>query len=152
MKILMVCLGNICRSPLAEGIMYHKIQQQGLDWEVDSAGTGYWHVGEAPDQRSILVASKNGIDISQQKARQFDAADLNRYDLIYAMDASNYRNIIRAANSEEQEAKVDFILNMSRPGYNQAVPDPYYGGDQGFEEVFRLLDEACEAIIEKYKA
>ncbi|MGB1217235.1 MAG: low molecular weight protein-tyrosine-phosphatase [Saprospiraceae bacterium] len=149
MKILMVCLGNICRSPLAEGIMQHKINENGLDWQVDSAGTGSWHAGNLPDSRSIDVAKKNGMDITNQRARQFQAADLDEFDIIYAMDASNYQNILRLATNEEQKKKVELIMNMSRPNINQTVPDPYYG-DDGFDGVFEMLEEACEAILKKY--
>ena len=147
MKILMVCLGNICRSPLAEGIMQNKINEHGLDWSIDSAGTGSWHVGEQPDPRSIEVARKYGIDITSQRARQFRAADLREFDLIYAMDSSNFRNILNKANSSEEEDKVKMIMNEVQPGYNQNVPDPYWDND-GFEQVYQMLDEACERIIE----
>ena len=147
MKILMVCLGNICRSPLAEGIMQNKINEHGLDWSIDSAGTGSWHVGEQPDPRSIEVARKYGIDITSQRARQFRAADLREFDLIYAMDSSNFRNILHKANSPSEEEKVKMIMNEVQPGYNQNVPDPYWDND-GFEQVYQMLDEACERIIE----
>ncbi len=149
MKILMVCLGNICRSPLAEGIMKHKATEKGLDWEVGSAGTGSWHAGELPDSRSIEVADKHGIDITDQRARQFVKSDLDNYDLIFAMDASNYQDIIRMTDNENQKGKVHLIMNMSRPGMNQTVPDPYWGND-GFQNVYDMLDEACEAVLEKY--
>lgn len=149
MKILMVCLGNICRSPLAEGILQNKISRLGLNWQVDSAGTGSWHVGESPDHRSVAIARKYGIDISQQRARQFRSADLQEFDLIFAMDSSNYQNILSLANSSEEEEKVEMIMNLVQPGYNQNVPDPYYDND-GFEQVFRMLDEACDRIIDKF--
>jgi low molecular weight protein-tyrosine phosphatase len=148
MKILMVCLGNICRSPLAEGIMQNKIDQHGLDWTVDSAGTSSWHIGERPDRRSIMVADKYGIDISHQRARQFNAADLQEFDIIFAMDSTNYQDILRMANSPEEEQKVEMIMNRLQPGFNQNVPDPYYDSD-GFDLVFRMLDEACEKVIER---
>ena len=148
MKILMVCLGNICRSPIAEGIMQKKIAQGGLDWSVDSAGTGSWHVGEMPDSRSIEVAQKYGIDITSQRSRQFTASDLKEFDLIFAMDSSNYRNILDKANSKEEEGKIEMIMNVVKPGYNQNVPDPYYDND-GFDLVFKMLDEACEKVIER---
>jgi len=147
MKILMVCLGNICRSPLAEGILQHKVNQQNLNWQVDSAGTGAWHVGENPDPRSIETARDHGIDISHQRARQFRAADLETYDLIFAMDSSNYSNIMRMAATASQEQKVDLILNLVEPGRNVNVPDPYYGGDSGFEKVYQMLDQACDRLI-----
>jgi len=148
MKILMVCLGNICRSPLAEGIMRHKIETNGLDWAVDSAGTGSWHIGNPPDPRSVEVAKKHGLDISYQRAMQFKAHHLDKFDLIFAMDASNYQNILKLANNEAQEAKVSMIMNMASPNRNQGVPDPYWD-DNGFEQVYQMLDEACEAIIQK---
>ena len=148
MKILMVCLGNICRSPLAEGIMQNKISKHGLDWMVDSAGTGSWHVGEKPDGRSVAVAFKYGIDISNQRARQFRESDLQEFDLIFAMDSSNYQNILKMAKTPEEEQKVEMIMNRLQPGINQNVPDPYYDND-GFELVFQMLDKACEMIIEK---
>lgn len=150
MKILMVCLGNICRSPLAEGILRQKIKENNLDWQVDSAGTGYWHVGELPDERSIAVAKAHGIDISYQRARQLRPEDLQEYDLIFTMDASNYRNTIAFATSNTDKEKVDMIMNLVRPGGNQKVPDPYYNSD-GFEEVFQMLDGACQKLIEKYR-
>ena len=150
MKILMVCLGNICRSPLAEGIMENKINQFNLDWQVDSAGTGAWHVGELPDPRSIKVAQKYNIDITNQRARQFRKDDLEEFDLILTMDASNYQNVKRLASSPTQIDKVKMIMNFVSPGMNQPVPDPYYGND-GFENVFEMLDEACDKIIEKHK-
>ena len=149
MKILMVCLGNICRSPLAEGIMKAKIEAAGKDWTVDSAGTGAWHAGELPDPRSMEVAKKNQIDISDQRARQFITRDFDDFDMIYAMDASNYREILAMANSEEEKEKVKMILNEVYPNENRRVPDPYYGGPSGFDDVFALLDEACTVILEK---
>ncbi|MCB0625721.1 MAG: low molecular weight phosphotyrosine protein phosphatase [Saprospiraceae bacterium] len=149
MKILMVCLGNICRSPLAEGILKEKIKENGLPWEVDSAGTGSWHVGEPPDPRSVAVARAHGIDILDQRARQFRPADFRQFDLIFAMDASNYQNILRMAPSGTDTSKVELIMNVVDPGRNRAVPDPYWD-DNGFEGVFRMLDEACERIIQRH--
>ncbi len=147
MKILMVCLGNICRSPLAHGIMQQIIEEQHLDWEVDSAGTGAYHINQPPDQRSIEMARQNGIDISTQRARQISPKDLEDFDLIFAMDSENYQNILRLANSKEQEAKVRLILNESTPNQNRSVPDPYYGGERGFYKVFQLLDEAIHQFV-----
>lgn len=149
MKILMVCLGNICRSPLAEGIMKHKIKQHNLSWQVDSAGTGHWHSGASPDRRSIAVARKYGIDISDQRARQIRKQDLDTFDYVFAMDHSNFRDILRLAETPEKKHKVEMILNLVRPGANQSVPDPYYD-DNGFEEVFYLLNEACDKVIERF--
>lgn len=150
MKILMVCLGNICRSPLAEGIMRHQIAQNNLDWTVDSAGTGAWHVGEKPDPRSIEVAHRYGLDITHQRARQFKAADLEHFDLIFAMDSSNYQNILKLATSDTLSAKVHLIMNEVHPDRNQNVPDPYWDND-GFENVYQMLDSACRAIIQKHQ-
>lgn len=149
MKILMVCLGNICRSPLAEGILKEKINQHNLPWQVDSAGTGSWHIGETPDQRSVAVAKAHGINILDQRARQFTTADLDQYDLIYAMDQSNYQNILSLAANAKQQAKVRLILNEVDPGKNLSVPDPYWD-DHGFEGVFQMLNQACEKIVERY--
>ncbi len=146
----MVCLGNICRSPLAEGILQSKIREKGLDWEVDSAGTGAWHVGEKPDRRSIKVAQHNGIDITYQRARQFRAQDLAEYDLVFAMDQSNRSNILRLAQSPSQESKVHLIMNLVEPQSDINVPDPYYD-DNGFKQVFEMLEEACERIIERWQ-
>lgn len=150
MKILMVCLGNICRSPLAEGIMAHKVKQLGLNWQVDSAGTGAWHTGELPDHRSIATARKYSIDITGQRARQLKPHDLERFDLILAMDSSNYQDILHHAVSKKQEEKVHLIMNFVSPGRNQNVPDPYWN-DDGFEQVFGMLDEACDRIIEHFE-
>lgn len=150
MKILMVCLGNICRSPLAEGILRHKIKEHGLDWEVDSAGTGNWHVGQPPDARSIQTARNYGLDITTQRARQFIGKDLDRYDLILAMDTSNYQNILRLAQTEEHRKKVRLILNYVYPDRNQSVPDPYWD-DNGFDQVYKMLLNACEHVIKAHR-
>lgn len=140
----MVCLGNICRSPLAEGILKSKLNAD--KFIVDSAGTSSYHIGNKPDTRSITVAKQNGIDITKQQARQFVKQDFKDFDWIYAMDNSNYNNIIALAANEEEKAKVKLILNASFPNKNLDVPDPYYGGDKGFEKVFTLLDHACTII------
>jgi protein-tyrosine phosphatase len=149
MKVLMVCLGNICRSPLAEGILKNKIAAYDLDWQVDSAGTGSWHIGELPDPRSVATARKYGIDITDQRARQFRASDLDHFDLILTMDQQNYRDVIRLAQAPEQEDKVHMIMNFVQPESNQSVPDPYWD-DDGFEQVYRMLEEACDKIIVKF--
>ncbi|MEZ4887686.1 MAG: low molecular weight protein-tyrosine-phosphatase [Chitinophagales bacterium] len=149
MKVLMVCLGNICRSPLAQGILEQKIKEKGLNWEIDSAGTGAWHVGEKPDSRSIEVAAKHGLDITHQRARKFSIKDFDNFDLIYVMDTSNYRDVIGQAENREEEDKVEMILNEVYPGMNRIVPDPYYQ-QGGFEEVYQLLDKACDKVVEKY--
>ena len=151
MKILMVCLGNICRSPLAEGIMKHKAAERGLDWQVDSAGTGAWHLDERPDSRSIQTARKYGLDITGQRARQINASDLEQFDLILAMDKSNYEDIQRLANSRLQSSKVQLILDYVEPGRQRSVPDPYWD-DDGFDQVYQMLDEACERVIAAHAA
>ncbi|WP_089376450.1 low molecular weight protein-tyrosine-phosphatase [Lutibacter flavus] len=143
-KILMVCLGNICRSPLAEGILKSKVFS--FKTFVDSAGTGAYHVGEKPDKRSIAVAKANGIDISSQKARKFTVEDYDLFDIIYVMDNSNYSNVISLARNEADKLKVKLILNEVFPDENLDVPDPYHGGDFGFRNVYKMLDEACDVI------
>ncbi|GFD93800.1 protein-tyrosine-phosphatase [Alteromonas sp. KUL156] len=146
-KILMVCLGNICRSPLAEGILKSKLSSE--IFVVDSAGTAGYHVGELPDERSIEVARKYGIDITNQRSRKFTKADFDKFDMIFAMDQNNYADIVALSENEEQHEKVKMILNELYPDENRSVPDPYYGGDQGFENVYKMLDEACEIIASK---
>lgn len=149
MKILMVCLGNICRSPLAQGILEQKVKARGLDWEVDSAGTGRYHVGHGPDQRSIEKAMEYGINISHQKSRQIELADLDRFDLILTMDTSNYQNVKALAKDKSQQDKIKLILNYVYPERNMVVPDPYYDG--GFQKVYDLLDEAMDKLISATK-
>ncbi|MES2376460.1 MAG: low molecular weight protein-tyrosine-phosphatase [Bacteroidota bacterium] len=144
MKILMVCLGNICRSPLAEGIMQHLAGKQGLNWQIDSAGTGDWHIGEGPDRRSVRVAQQFGIDISQQICRLFRPSDFDAFDQILVMDKSNLSNILAMARNEDDRKKVSLLL------VDQIVPDPYHD-DRQFEPVFRLIEEGCKAFIQRYK-
>ncbi|WP_418262273.1 low molecular weight protein-tyrosine-phosphatase [Flavobacterium faecale] len=146
-KILMVCLGNICRSPLAEGILASKLPKN--KFIVDSAGTGSWHIGHSPDKRSIAVAQKNKLDISKQKGRQFKTSDFDNFDYIYVMDSSNYNDVIELAKTPEHIAKVNMILNEIFPNENVDVPDPYYGANNGFDLVYKMLDEACETISQK---
>ena len=143
----MVCLGNICRSPLAEGILKSKVYN--FKTFVDSAGTGGYHIGSKPDKRSITVAEKNGLDISSQKARKFTVKDFDNFDIIYAMDNSNYEDMIGLAKNESDKSKVKLILNEIFPGENLDVPDPYFGGDFGFKNVYQMLDECCEVIAKK---
>ncbi len=148
MKILMVCLGNICRSPLAEGVLRHKLEEAGIAGvHVDSAGTSDWHAGEHPDRRSMENAAAHGVDISKLVSRQFVTDDFDRFDRIYVMDSSNYRDVMALARHAEDEKKVALLLNMKWPGKNMAVPDPYFGGEDGFEKVFCLVEEACLAIV-----
>jgi len=144
----MVCLGNICRSPLAEGILKSKATTYQIF--VDSAGTSAYHVDNQPDERSIIVAEKHGINISNQRARKFIAADFDNFDIIYAMDESNFHDIVKLSRNNSDKQKVRMILNEIHPNKNNSVPDPYYGGNEGFENVFQMLDEACEIIIKKY--
>ena len=143
----MVCLGNICRSPLAEGILKSKVDANTVF--VDSAGTAAYHVGNKADERSIDVAEKYGLNIKNQKARKFVVKDFDEFDVIYAMDESNYKNILLLARNVEDEQKVKMILNETHPNKNLSVPDPYYGGNQGFENVYKMLDEACNLIAKK---
>ena len=150
MKILMVCLGNICRSPLAEGVLKHKARQAGLNWTVESAGTNGYHIGEAPHRLSQKVALLNGIDICDQRARQFVREDFDRYDKLYAMADDVLYEMKRIAKNKWDEAKVDFFLNELHPGKDHSVPDPWYGTEPGFHEVYKLINETCDAIIKKY--
>ncbi len=146
-KVLMVCLGNICRSPLAEGILQAKLPKN--KFIVDSAGTANYHVGIAPDKRSVVTAKKFGIDISQQKCRQITKSDFEDFNYIYVMDNSNYKNVLAIAPNEKVKQKVKIILNELHPNTNLEVPDPYYGDMQGFENVYKILDEVCEVIATK---
>ncbi len=150
MKILMVCLGNICRSPLAEGILQDKAFKAGLNWSVESAGTNGYHTGEAPHILSQKVAKLNGIDICQQRSRRFVAADFDQYDKIYALAGDVLSEIRRIARNRYDEKKVDLLMNERFPGRDLDVPDPYYGNEDGYHEVYRMIDEVCEAIVEKY--
>lgn len=143
----MVCLGNICRSPLAEGILASKLPKD--KFTVDSAGTGHWHIGHQPDKRSLETALRNGLDISHQRGRQFSAADFDAFDYIYVMDNSNYADVIALAQTEEHRGKVRLILDEMFPGENVDVPDPYYGMQNGFDMVYRMLDETCDIVAKR---
>jgi protein-tyrosine phosphatase len=149
-KILMVCLGNICRSPLAEGILASKLPED--QFLVDSAGTGSWHIGHSPDKRSIAVAEYHNLSIAHQKGRQFSTKDFDTFDYIYVMDASNYDTVIEMAKNDTQKNKVQMILNELFPRENVDVPDPYYGLANGFENVYQMLDEVCDVIATKLLA
>ena len=146
-KILMVCLGNICRSPLAEGILRSKLPSD--KYIIDSAGTGNYHIGSLPDTRSIDVANKFGLDITNQRGRQFSTRDFDEFNLIYVMDNSNFENVIKLARNENDIAKVKLILDEVYPNQNYDVPDPYHDSSKGFENVFKMLDEATDIIKEK---
>ncbi|MEO8238929.1 MAG: low molecular weight protein-tyrosine-phosphatase [Flavobacterium sp.] len=146
-KVLMVCLGNICRSPLAEGILASKLPKN--KFKVDSAGTGSWHVGHSPDKRSIAVAQKNGLCIDDQKGRQFKTSDFDEFDYIYVMDNSNYNDVIHLAKTPEHKEKVQLILNELFPDENVDVPDPYFGVTNGFDNVYQMLDEVTDIIAKK---
>ena len=150
MRILIVCLGNICRSPLAEGVLKHKARQAGLNWTVESAGTNGLHNGEAPHRLSQKVARMNGIDICEQKSRQFVKADFDRFDKIYAMADDVLDEIRWIAKEKYDPEKVDLFLNELYPGKNKSVPDPWYGAEQGYHEVYKLIEATCEEIIGKY--
>jgi protein-tyrosine phosphatase len=147
MNVLMVCLGNICRSPLAHGILESKAPE---NWYIDSAGTSGWHEGERPDTRSIITAKGRGLNIDNQRSRPFLAEDFELFDVIFAMDSSNYTNITRLAPDEASKAKVRLIMNEAYPGENRQVPDPYTGGQRGFEDVYDMLDLAIEKFLEQH--
>lgn len=146
----MVCLGNICRSPLAEGILQFKVQEAGLDWTVESAGTNGYHIGEAPHRLSQKVALQHGIDISCQRARRFTAADFQQYDMIYALAGDVLREIRRIAGKHYDASKVQLLMDTLHPGKQIDVPDPYYGEEPGYHDVFELINEACDQIIQQF--
>lgn len=143
-RILFVCLGNICRSPLAEGIFQQLVAEAGLDreYDIDSAGTGPWHVGKPPDPRSIEIAAEHGIDISSQRARRISLQDFNSFDVILAMDSEN----LAALNALATDPRADVRLFLNAPPRN--VPDPFFGGAEGFEDVYRLIRSGCERLLE----
>ena len=145
MKILMVCLGNICRSPIAHGVLEHLAREKGLNWVIDSAGTGSWHIGEQPDKRSIAIAKKFGVDLSNQRGRQFDVSDFEKYDHILVMDYNNLNDVRTLASSEEEQKKVSLFLK------DGIVPDPYYDDDQ-FEPVYLMVEKRCKQIIEEFSS
>ncbi|MBL1281020.1 MAG: low molecular weight phosphotyrosine protein phosphatase [Fluviicola sp.] len=149
MKILMVCLGNICRSPLADALLQEKVNKRGLNHIVDSAGTCDNHIGQSPDSRMTATAESFDLSINHLRARQFEVSDFDNFDLIYAMDNSNFQNILSLARNEEDERKVKMILDESHPKMQLEVPDPYFGGERGFIEVYNLLDNATDCIMNK---
>jgi protein-tyrosine phosphatase len=150
MKILMVCLGNICRSPLAEGILQDKAFKAGLTWSIESAGTNSYHLGEPPHPLSRKVARQHGIDISHQRARRFTAEDFTIYDKIYALATDVMEEIKRIAKNKFDASKAELLMNELYPGKDMDVPDPWYGPEPGYHEVYELLDKVCERIIEKH--
>ena len=149
MRILMACLGNICRSPMAEGIMRQKIEKYGLNAEVDSCGTANYHVGDSPDKRGIQTLKNYDIDISQHQGRQFQVSDFDSYDFIFAMDASNFSNLIALARNQKDVEKIKLLLDEIYPGEQKIVPDPYYGGIEDFEDTYILLENACEHLAKR---
>ena len=151
MRILMVCLGNICRSPIAEGVMRHKVKQHGLDWDVASAGTESYHIGEEPHRFSQKICMAHGIDISMQRAKKFVSTDFAEYDKIYAMAGDVYKEIKRIGGLGADMNKVEYFLNELHPGKNESVPDPYYGDESGYKVVYEMIEKTCTAIVENYK-
>lgn len=145
----MVCLGNICRSPIAEGILRAKAKQHGLNWQIDSAGTNGLHIGEAPHHFSQKVCAQHGIDISAQRARQFVANDLLEYDIIYALAPDVYQSIRRIVGKNKTIENVHLFLSALNEGSTEAVPDPWYGDESGYLPVFQLIEATCDAIIQK---
>jgi len=151
MRILFVCLGNICRSPIAEGVLKHYAAQQKLNWKIASAGTESYHIGSAPHKYSQKVCKANDIDISAQRAHKFTAEDYEHYDKIYAMSNDVYDIILEIIGPKRNAAKLDLFLNELKPGSNASVPDPWYGDEEGYKPVYKMIDETCKKIIEKYK-
>jgi protein-tyrosine phosphatase len=149
--LLMVCLGNICRSPMAEGIMRQVAEDQGVEIVLDSAGTGHWHVGEPPDDRAIRTMASLGMDISGLRARQFTQKDFDRFTHIFVMDASNYQDVMRLARHERDQEKVQFLTQAAWPGENRTVPDPWFGKEEGFASVAQLIHTSCLAILQQLK-
>lgn len=146
----MVCLGNICRSPLAEGIMDYHARNAGLNWEVDSAGTGGWHIGAPPHPLSQKVAKLNGIDISQQQSRIFIEEDMHHFDRIFVMDQINYKEVRRLSGASWNPDKVDLLLNLSEPGSNKEVPDPWSEDEEKYHAVFSMIDRACKIFVDQH--
>ena len=152
LKVLMVCLGNICRSPLAEGILQHKVNQKNLGWEVDSAGTGSWHIGSIPHAMSVKVAAKNGIDITSQRGRQFSRNDFAAFDYILVMDSQNKRDVLSLATTDAERSKVHLLLDFMPGSLGQSVPDPYGNPEKAFDTVFALVDTAVDHFLNAVQA
>ncbi|SEL79910.1 low molecular weight protein-tyrosine-phosphatase [Parapedobacter koreensis] len=144
MKILVVCLGNICRSPLAHGVLQHFVNERGLDWVVDSAGTGGWHVDNPPDHRAIAIAKRHGIDISKQRAKQLHNRHLDEFDYILAMDRNNLKSLLAQAKTSEQRARIQLFMG------DREVPDPYYD-NRLFEVVFQMVEERCRELLRMWE-
>ena len=144
---MFVCLGNICRSAIAEGVLRKKIDEQNLNIQVESAGTANYHVGQAPDKRMQQKAVEHDLNISTQRGRQFAVTDFDEFDYIFAMDESNRTNILRLARNSDDSDKVELFLNLSHPEQDLSVPDPYYGGEQGFEDVYQMINTACDDFL-----
>jgi protein-tyrosine phosphatase len=150
MRILFVCLGNVCRSPLAEGILKDKLEKNNISAKVESAGFESYHINEHPDKRAIKVAKKNGIDITDYSCRLFTTEDFDRFDRIYVMEAANFRDVKYFARNDDDLNKVRFLMSVIS-GKNEPIPDPYFGDEEGFDKTFEMLDKACEKIVEKLK-
>lgn len=151
MKYLMVCLGNICRTPIAVGLLRKKLKEIGSDSMVDSCGFEPYHIGDKADPRARKIMADHGIDISDHRARLFHPDDFKTSDLIFAMDSFILADIKRMAKSDDDLKKVDLLLNVASPGMNCEVPDPYYGDTEGFSKTYEIIDKALDAVIEKYE-
>lgn len=150
MKILMVCLGNICRSPIAEGVLRHLVQARGLGWTVDSAGTANYHVGEAPDHRARAAMKRNGMNIDTLRGRQVAPYDFHRFDLLLAMDVNNINDLQRTAPDPTSRRRVKLLMDFHPVGSIREVPDPYHGDDSDFDHVFNLVIAACENLLDQH--
>lgn len=151
MNVLFVCLGNICRSPIAEGILKQMFDENAIDGIVESAGFESFHINDRPDERAIKVSAQHGIDISQKRARLFKESDFDAFDKIFVMDLHNMNDVLQMARSEKDKAKTDYLLNLIEPGSNKAVPDPYYNGIDACENTFRMMEKACSILVEGLK-
>ncbi len=149
-KILMVCLGNICRSPMAEGIVRAEFENKNISAQIDSAGTAAYHIGEGADERAQNELRKYNIDISKERAQKFIPAHFDEYDRIFAMDEQNYKDIISQARNQEEKDKVSLFMNLVSPNEHISVPDPYYGGDEGFTEVYKMIKLSAEELTKEY--